>query len=122
VRTEQAFDHYHQAVFSFVYRLTRRADLAEDITQECFLSLIRQPFDPERGMVKTYLFAIARSLVLKNHRDNRDGHGPAGEPAAEPLNYCATSPTLRSSSTMSPSLSTVKAGAKRRFHRNSSMR
>ncbi len=88
MKTEQAFDQYHQAVFSFAYRLTRRADLAEDITQECFLSLIRAPqrFDPERGTVKTYLFAIARNLVLKNYRDNREdaAEPDAVTPSADP--------------------------------------
>jgi RNA polymerase sigma-70 factor, ECF subfamily len=88
VKTEQAFDQYHQAVFSFAYRLTRRADLAEDITQECFLSLIRTPerFDPERGTVKTYLFAIARNLVLKNYRDNREDAAETGAftPSSDP--------------------------------------
>ena len=69
----EAFEQYHQAVFSFAYRLTGRQDLAHDITQECFLALIRAPerFDPARGNVKTYLFSIARNLVLKNYRDHR---------------------------------------------------
>ena len=40
---EEAFDRHHQAVYRFAYRLTRRADLAEDITQDCFLALVRAP-------------------------------------------------------------------------------
>lgn len=70
---EEAFNRYHQAVFQFAYRLTLRADLAEDITQECFLAFLRAPgrFDSARGTVKTYLFAIARNLVLKEYRDSR---------------------------------------------------
>jgi len=78
VKIEDAFDKYQQTVFDFVYRLTRRPDLAEDTTQECFLALVRAPehFDPDRGTIKTYLFAIARNLVLKNYRDQR---------AAEPI-------------------------------------
>lgn len=73
MNAEQAFDQYHQAVFRFVYRLTLRPDIAEDITQECFLAFIRAPgrFDRTRGSVKTYLFAIARNLALKDYRDNR---------------------------------------------------
>jgi RNA polymerase sigma-70 factor, ECF subfamily len=68
---QQAFDQYHQAVYGFAYRLTRRADLAEDLTQECFLALVRAPqrFDPSRGSMKTYLFGIARNLALKHYRD-----------------------------------------------------
>lgn len=70
---EEAFDLYHQAVFSFVYRLTRRADLAEDITQDCFLSYLRTPerFNAARGAsLKTYLIAIARNLAFKWIRDH----------------------------------------------------
>jgi RNA polymerase sigma-70 factor, ECF subfamily len=71
VTPERAFDIYHEAVFRFVYRLTRRADVAEDGTQECFLTLVRAPgrFNEARGSLKTYLFAIARNLALKHHRD-----------------------------------------------------
>jgi RNA polymerase sigma-70 factor (ECF subfamily) len=81
---KQAFEQYHRAVFSFSYRLTRREDLAADITQECFLALLRAPnrFDEERGNMKTYLFSIARNLALKQYRDHRaeepldDSDGP----------------------------------------------
>ena len=77
---EQAFDQYHQAVFGFACRMTGRADLAEDVTQECFLAFVRAPrkFDPSRGTVRTFLFAIARNLALKQYRDHR-----AEEPLAE---------------------------------------
>ncbi len=70
---EKAFEQYHRAVYSFSYRLTRREDLAEDVTQECFLALVRAPqrFDEARGSVKTYLFSIARNLALKHYRDHR---------------------------------------------------
>ena len=69
---EQAFDQYHQSVYSFAYRLTRRPDLAEDITQESFLVFVRaaERFDESRGAVKTYLFSIARNLALKQYRDH----------------------------------------------------
>lgn len=70
---EQAFEQYHQAVFRFVYRLTRRPDIAEDVTQDAFLAFLRAPerFDKTRGPVRTYLFAIARNLALKRWRDYR---------------------------------------------------
>lgn len=71
MRLEEAFDQYHQGIFGFVWRLTRRADVAEDITQECFLALVKAParFDESRASLRTYLFAIARNLALKNWRD-----------------------------------------------------
>ena len=69
---QRAFDQYHQAVYGFAYRLTRSPDIAEDITQECFLVLVSAPqrFDESRGTLKTYLFSIARNLALKQYRDH----------------------------------------------------
>ncbi len=69
---EQAFDEHHQSFYRFVYRLAGRPDLAEDITQDCFLAFIRDPqrFNAERAGIKTYLFSIARNLALKRYRDD----------------------------------------------------
>jgi RNA polymerase sigma-70 factor (ECF subfamily) len=69
---EQAFDAHHKAVYRFVYRLLGRADLAEDLTQDCFLSILRDPhrWDSARGDMKTYLFSIARNLAFKRYRDD----------------------------------------------------
>ena len=71
---QKAFDEYHQAVYSFAYRLTGQPEVAEDITQECFLALVRDPkrYDPARGTIKVYLFSIVRNLALKQYRDHRD--------------------------------------------------
>jgi RNA polymerase sigma-70 factor (ECF subfamily) len=89
VTPEDAFDQYHQAVYSFAYRLTRRPDLAEDLTQECFLTLVRAPqrYDPARGSVKVYLFSIARNMALKLFRDSR-----AEQPMEVPEDWMAVDP------------------------------
>ena len=70
---EQAFlAIYHQhrlTVFQFAWRLTGSKAAAEDLTQECFLVLIRgAAFDSDRGGLRTYLFGIARNLVLRRFR------------------------------------------------------
>lgn len=72
VTAEQAFDDHHKAIYRFVYRLTGRPDLAEDITQDCFLAILRDPqrWNAARGGMKTYLFAIARNLAFKRYRDD----------------------------------------------------
>jgi len=46
-------------------------EMAEDITHDCFLSLIKRPenFDPSRGSLKTYLYSAARNLSLKHFRN-----------------------------------------------------
>ena len=69
---KQAFEDHHKAVYRFVYRLTGRAELAEDITQDCFLAIIRSPqrWDATRADMKTYLVSIARNLTFKRYRDD----------------------------------------------------
>jgi RNA polymerase sigma-70 factor (ECF subfamily) len=86
VTPEDAFDQYSQAVYSFLYRLTRREDLAEDLTQEAFLAFVRAPerFDPARGTAKIYLFSIARNLALKQYRDQR-GEEQLDDAGMQPL-------------------------------------
>jgi RNA polymerase sigma-70 factor, ECF subfamily len=76
VTAEQAFDDHHKAIYRFVYRLTGRPELAEDITQDCFLAILRDPqrWNAARGGMKTYLFSIARNLALKRYRDDHEDH------------------------------------------------
>ena len=67
------YDRYRQPIFRFAYRLLGSVEIAEDVTHDCFLSLIRKPenFRPDRGTsLKTYLFAAARNLALKHFRDH----------------------------------------------------
>jgi len=56
-------------VFQFAWHLTGSQSEAEDVTQECFLALVSgAAFDPDRGTLRTYLFGIARNLVLRRLR------------------------------------------------------
>jgi RNA polymerase sigma-70 factor, ECF subfamily len=66
----ELYDRHRDPIFRFAYRLLGAVDIAEDITHDCFLSLIRRPegFRPERAALRTYLFAIARNLALKHFR------------------------------------------------------
>jgi RNA polymerase sigma-70 factor (ECF subfamily) len=45
--------------------------MAEDITHDCFLSLIRKPenFNPDRASLRTYLYSAARNLSMKHFRN-----------------------------------------------------
>lgn len=70
---EQAFlaiyQRHRSRVFQFAWRLTGSQAAAEDVTQECFLALVRgAAFDGDRGTLRTYLFGIARNLVLRRLR------------------------------------------------------
>ncbi len=67
----ELYERYRDQIFRFAYRLLGSVEIAEDVTHDCFLSLIRKPgnFRPERASLKTYLYAAARNLALKHFRD-----------------------------------------------------
>jgi RNA polymerase sigma-70 factor (ECF subfamily) len=55
-------------LFRFALHMSGSKPLAEDVTQEVFLALLRQDcgYDPDRGTLSGYLFGIARKLVLRH--------------------------------------------------------
>jgi RNA polymerase sigma-70 factor (ECF subfamily) len=66
----QLYERHRNAVFRFIYRLSGTVEMAEDITHDCFLSLIKKPenFTPGRASMRTYLFSAARNLWFKQLR------------------------------------------------------
>src|SRR5690242_13456193 len=68
---EQAFVTLYRrrqgAIYRFALHMSGSAAVAEDVTQEVFLALLRDRcgYDPARGSVAGYLFGIARKLVLR---------------------------------------------------------
>ena len=66
----ELYQRHRNGIFRFAYRLLGSVEIAEDITHDCFLSLIKQPanFDPARGALRTYLYAAARNLAMKHFR------------------------------------------------------
>ena len=73
----ELYQRHRQPIFRFTYRLVGSVEVAEDLTHDCFLSLIRKPenFRPENGAsLRTYLFAAARNLAFKHFRSQvREG-------------------------------------------------
>ena len=67
----ELYARYREPIFRFAYRLLGSVESAEDVTHDCFLSLIRkhENYRPERASLKTYLYAAARNLALKHFRD-----------------------------------------------------
>ncbi|HAF13811.1 MAG TPA: hypothetical protein DCK93_17485 [Blastocatellia bacterium] len=66
----QLYERHRDPVFRFIYRISGTVEMAEDITHDCFLSIIRKPenFIPGRASMRTYLFSAARNLWLKQLR------------------------------------------------------
>ena len=85
----ELYERHREPIFRFAYRLLGSVEIAEDITHDCFLSLIRRPegYRPERAALRTYLFAIARNLALKHFRSTERETGleeMTQEPEASP--------------------------------------
>ena len=86
---EEAFQllyrRHRTPLFRFAWRMTASVAAAEDITQECFLALVRgSAFDAERGRLQTYLFGMARHLVFRHLRIDEREAGEVEE-SADPM-------------------------------------
>ena len=86
------YDEYSGLVYGVARRVLRDAAAAEDVVQEVFLQLWRNPaaFNEERGRLAPWLAVIARHKAVDQLRklkyeaapDPDTSDGPAAEPAA----------------------------------------
>ncbi len=90
----ELYQRYRNPIFRFAYRLVGTVELAEDVTHDCFLNLIRKPgnFNPALGSLSSYLYAATRNLTLKYFRKSgREGgfedlaSDPTGPRREQPL-------------------------------------
>ncbi len=91
------YERHRTPVFRFACRMLGSAQLAEDVTQECFLSILRRPdaFRAERASLRTYMCAIVRHLALKQLRKRGQEtvmDDPPDEPSAAVWSVPAESP------------------------------
>jgi RNA polymerase sigma-70 factor, ECF subfamily len=63
----------HPSIYRFALHMSGNPAVAEDVTQEVFMTLIRDAkrFDPERGTLTGFLFGIARNHVRKRWEQDR---------------------------------------------------
>jgi RNA polymerase sigma-70 factor (ECF subfamily) len=64
----------HPAIYRFALHMSGNAALAEDVTQEVFMTLIRDAkrFDPARGTLGGFLFGIARNHLRRRWEQERN--------------------------------------------------
>jgi RNA polymerase sigma-70 factor (ECF subfamily) len=81
------YNRHREPMFRFAYRLLGSVENAEDVVQDCFLSLIKQPerFDPRRALLRTYLYGAIRNLAMKKVR--RSGREVAVEEFSEDSSF-----------------------------------
>jgi RNA polymerase sigma-70 factor (ECF subfamily) len=67
-------------IYRFSLRMSHDESIAEEVTQEVFLALLKQAdrFDPRQAALSTWLCGIARRLVWK-HLERRQRMGPLDE-------------------------------------------
>lgn len=72
------------AVYRFALQMSGSQAVAEDVTQEVFMVLMRdgRNFDPERGSLPAYLYGIARNHVLRVF-DRERAFVPIGDDAED---------------------------------------
>jgi RNA polymerase sigma-70 factor (ECF subfamily) len=61
------YTRHQSKVYKFALQMSGSVTLAEDVTQEVFLMLMREgeSYDPARGAVSAYLYGVARNFVLR---------------------------------------------------------
>jgi RNA polymerase sigma-70 factor (ECF subfamily) len=60
----------HQApIYRFALRMTGNTWAAEEIVQDVFMTLVREPkkYDAERGTLGAFLYGVARNRIMKHH-------------------------------------------------------
>jgi len=64
------YERFKSSVYRFALHMTGSASLADDITQDAFLTLIEEgdKFDESKGQLLSFLLGIARNLVRRAYR------------------------------------------------------
>ncbi|WP_245633771.1 sigma-70 family RNA polymerase sigma factor [Amycolatopsis jejuensis] len=77
-----AYDRYGGELFGFALNALDDRHLAEDVVQETFVRAWRagRRFDPARASLRTWLFGIARNLVIDAHRRRSTRPAPTETP------------------------------------------
>jgi len=70
---EALYDRRQGGIYRYALRMTGSPEIAEDVTQEVFLSLMRDHSDYQeaRGTVKSYLYGMARHRLLRRLERDR---------------------------------------------------
>jgi RNA polymerase sigma-70 factor, ECF subfamily len=86
------YRRYRDLVFRFALQMSGSDIVAQDVTQDVFLALMRQAgrYDPSQASVSTYLYGMARHMSRRRlRRESRfvalDNDAPTASPRSEPI-------------------------------------
>jgi RNA polymerase sigma-70 factor (ECF subfamily) len=86
---EEAFTSLYRrrqaGIYRFALQMSGSESVADDVTQEVFMVLIRDAhnYDPERGSLAAFLYGVARHLVLRSFQRERAFVALEGEAGAD---------------------------------------
>ncbi|MGH3929960.1 MAG: sigma-70 family RNA polymerase sigma factor [Pseudonocardiaceae bacterium] len=84
----EVYDQHCRVVHAVALRVTRDTGMAEDVTQEVFVSLWERPlaFDPARGSLRGWLYLLAHRRAIDRVRTEARRRGLVTEPClCEPM-------------------------------------
>ena len=63
----EIYRRYQAPLYRFALRMTGSPWAAEEVVQDIFMTLVREPkkYDPQRGALGAFLYGIARNRVMK---------------------------------------------------------
>lgn len=69
----EAYGRHKDMLYRFAWRMTGSPAAAEDVVQDCFLALLRNPaaYDHQRGTLRSFLIGVTRNMALKRLRGER---------------------------------------------------
>ncbi len=72
-RFEEVYDEYADRIYRFIYYKMYHTETAEDILSQVFLKAYEkwESYDPDKGSVSSWLYAIAGNTVIDHYRKKR---------------------------------------------------
>ncbi|MDF9839852.1 MULTISPECIES: sigma-70 family RNA polymerase sigma factor [unclassified Paenibacillus] len=67
---EKLYDRYEQMVYSFAYRIVKDSMAAEEVMQELFMRIWKNPeqYDSAKGKLSTWMFTVTRNIAIDQLR------------------------------------------------------
>lgn len=93
---EQAFTTLYRAyqgpVYRFALQMSGKAEIAEEVTQEVFMWLMRESrqYQPERGPLLSFLYGVARNYVMRHLERDRAYSVSIDDPASDAADQLAS--------------------------------
>jgi RNA polymerase sigma-70 factor (ECF subfamily) len=83
---KELFDEHHMAVYRYLRKMTGSSDLAEELTQDVFIRIIRGlPKYREEGRVISWIFKITRNVLANRGRRERNIHNLVSLDEVKPI-------------------------------------